>query len=373
MGEPDKILLIQLYSNGDCLYATSVAKQIKQDYPGCHLTWAIADYCKDIIANNPYVDERLIIKDINHSNWKQYLEKFKQQVNQWKHEKRFDKIVFTQILDSNFSNYDYCIRSSIFRGYDRQITVDIQPVLELTEDEKNQVDDFAKKNLFQNYSQIILVEFSPRSGQANFPVESALSLAKRLVADPSIAVILSSNQPINDIHKSIIDGSVLSLRQTAHLSKYCTLLIGCSSGITWVTTSTAGKKLPMVQILNPNAYWFNPVINDHARFGLPTDYIIELSDSVSEEIIFTCVSEIIKHGFENAKKLYQTEMPLQFRITRGIICYLLGKGKVRSAFKHIKINLKLFGWNFGLIKSIFLGVTTFPIINFLNKRKELHS
>ena len=55
--DPQKILLVHLYSNGDCLYATAVAKQIKHDFPGCHLTWAIARFCKSIISNNPYVDE----------------------------------------------------------------------------------------------------------------------------------------------------------------------------------------------------------------------------------------------------------------------------------------------------------------------------
>ena len=48
--EPKNILLVQLFSNGDCLYATTIARQIKQDYPGCKLTWAIASFCKDIIV-----------------------------------------------------------------------------------------------------------------------------------------------------------------------------------------------------------------------------------------------------------------------------------------------------------------------------------
>ena len=43
---PKKIILVQLYSNGDCLYATAVARQIKQDFPGSHLTWAIAHFVK---------------------------------------------------------------------------------------------------------------------------------------------------------------------------------------------------------------------------------------------------------------------------------------------------------------------------------------
>ena len=64
MAPSKKILLLQLYSNGDCLYATAVARQIKTDHPGCRLTWVIADFCKDIIAGNPYVDEVEVIRDI---------------------------------------------------------------------------------------------------------------------------------------------------------------------------------------------------------------------------------------------------------------------------------------------------------------------
>jgi hypothetical protein len=369
MAAPMKILLIQLYSNGDCLYATTIAKQIKQDYPGCHLTWAIADYCKDIIYNNPDVDERSIIKEINNNNWEQHWKKFTEQVSQWRKEKRFDKIFFTQVVGSNLANYDYCIRSSIFRGYDKSVTVDVQPILKLTNEEINDVDDFAKNHRLKDYSQIILMEFSPRSGQANFSLDTALPIAKKLVTDSSVAVILSSNQPVSYNNKSIIDGSALSLRQTAHLSKYCTLLVGCSSGITWATTSTAGKKIPMIQILDPNAYWMNSVVNDHKRFGLAGDFIIEIPDSSSEEKIFECISTVINKGFESAKNSFNTAMPVQFRITRGIISYLLGKGNIKAALKHIRINLKLFGWKYGLIKSIILGVTTFPIVNYLNKKK----
>ena len=59
-----KILLVQLYSNGDCLYATAVARQIKQDFTNCYLTWAIASFCKNIIANNPYIDEVLEVASV---------------------------------------------------------------------------------------------------------------------------------------------------------------------------------------------------------------------------------------------------------------------------------------------------------------------
>ena len=69
---PKKIILVQLYSNGDCLYATAVARQIKQDFPGSHLTWAIASFCKSIIINNPFVDEILKLKELNITNIVEY-------------------------------------------------------------------------------------------------------------------------------------------------------------------------------------------------------------------------------------------------------------------------------------------------------------
>ena len=58
MEKQKKILLAQLNSNGDCIYATVIAKQIKEiDYPNCHLTWAISNKCKQSILHNPHVDE----------------------------------------------------------------------------------------------------------------------------------------------------------------------------------------------------------------------------------------------------------------------------------------------------------------------------
>ncbi len=62
VGEDDgttvtRILLGMLASNGDCLYATAIARQIKVDFPGCHLTWAIGSLSRQVLANNPDIDQ----------------------------------------------------------------------------------------------------------------------------------------------------------------------------------------------------------------------------------------------------------------------------------------------------------------------------
>ena len=61
-----KNALVQLDANGDCLYATIIAHQIKEDYPDCHLTWWISSKCRHILRNNPHVDE---VVEISLMDW----------------------------------------------------------------------------------------------------------------------------------------------------------------------------------------------------------------------------------------------------------------------------------------------------------------
>lgn len=362
-----KILLVQLFSNGDCLYATTVARQIKNDYPACYLVWMIADYCSAIIDNNPYVDEKVVVKDINYANWKQHWKGFMAYMKDYQQANKIGKTFFTQLIDDNYANYDYCIRSSIFRGYGRPITVPVQPVLNLSGDEIDRVKEFAESSRLSDFSSVILFEFSPRSGQSNFSKEQAIEVANALTKNRSVCVILSSASLLDVHHSAIIDGSVLSLRETAYLTHFCTLMVGCSSGITWVSTSDAARQLPMVQILDPQAYWLNSVANDHKRFGLPDSHIIELSNPSTEKIR-ACIEAVLDKGVNNARSIYHENLPQPFKMTRGIITYLLKKGNIKGYIKHIQVNLKLFGWNFRLLKMILIGTLLFPIMIFKTKK-----
>ena len=68
MNKQMNILLVHLHSNGDCLYATAVARQIKHDYPGCTLTWAVASFSKSVVEHNPFVDTIREIPGVNKNN-----------------------------------------------------------------------------------------------------------------------------------------------------------------------------------------------------------------------------------------------------------------------------------------------------------------
>jgi hypothetical protein len=366
----EKFLILQLYSNGDCLYATAIARQLKNDFPGCHVTWAIAPFCAAILRNNPYVDEVWSVGYITDRT----IETFRANRRRLFDEangKGFDKIFFTQIIEENFSFYNGLVRTSIFAAFQRPITVPVEPTLVLDESERNKVEQFVRRHDLKGSDFVVLFESAPQSGQLAMDTQQALHLAKQISnEDQSTRFILSSATPIAEESYSVIDGSSLTLRETAFLTHYCNLLIGCSSGITWSSTSTAAKKIPSIQLLNKNAYLFNSPTLDHLRVGLPTDRWLELTE-FNEEKLIACITAIKTKGFEAAKQQFAQKPVQTFKLYRGITHSFLNDGKLRLLGKFISRNFKIYGFNLSMFKYILLGIVLFPvqlIINSLNKK-----
>lgn len=357
MYNPQKILLVHLYSNGDCLYATTVARQIKHDYPYCHLTWAIASFCKAIINNNPFVDAVMEIDSVKKNDVAAF-RRFKKKIKQLKENREFDKIFITHNMDTNQAFYDGSIRSGILRAYPNVITVSVQPVLNLYEQEIKKASEFAAEHQLQNYKQIILFEFAPQSKQLHITKNFAISISEKLANNADVAIILSSANTINHHFINIIDGSLLTLRETAALTHYCTMLLGCSSGITWISTSDAAKQLPMVQLINPDTAWLNPVSRDFKRFGLDTSGIIELTD-INETEIVNCINAAMVN-FRSAKEKYNKQIPVHFKTTRKIVYNLLCYLEFAAILTHIKINRQVYGNKISFYQEVVVGFITAP-------------
>lgn len=364
----EKFLIIHLYSNGDCLYATAIARQLKTDHPGCTVTWAVAPFCAGILANNPYIDTIWTIDympDRKIETFRQHRGRLWQEAEA----KGFTRIFFTQILEENFSFYDGQVRSSILAAFQQPVTVPLTPVLELTAAEQERVKNFAQANQLSTEDYTILFECAPLSGQLAMDIHRAHALAVQMTAaDPAIKVILSSAHQIDTGHDRIIDGSVLSLRETAGLTHHCSLLIGCSSGITWASTSTAAKPLPSVQLLDNRAYIFNSPALDHERNGLSADRWLELYDFDDAKIL-SVIRSIREQGFDTARKEQGQRSKQTFRIYRGITHEFIRQRKFGLLSAFIRRNRKRYGFNLSMYKSILLGIILFPVQYFLNKRK----
>ncbi len=360
-----KFLIIQLFSNGDCLYATVLARQLKNDFPGCHITWAVAPFCASILDNNSFIDELWQVGYITDRSIETF-RKNKKRLFAEAVQRQFDEIFFTQIIEDNFVFYDGQVRSSIFSAFKRPISVSVEPVLELTDKEREKVRNFITQHKINSGDFVILFECSPQSGQLSMDLVRASGIAERIVENNlRIRVILSSGNQAEVADNSIIDGSVLSLRETAYLTHFCHLLIGCSSGITWAGTSSAARPLPSIQLLNRNAYIFNSPSLDYARNKLPADRWLELYD-FDNDLVVSCVNSIINNGFEVTRQQFGQLPSPSFKLYRGIVHQFLQQGKFGLLIKFIRRNYKLYGLNGVMIKYIWLGIFLFPVQYLLN-------
>jgi hypothetical protein len=302
-----KILLALLNSNGDCLYGTVIARQIKEtDHPGCQLTWAVNSRCKQTILLNPYVDDIWELPTEKSLTTTKEWRAFVKQAEERKTKGDFDLIYYLQIIDKNVMNLDGDIRRSIYKNYPYPVTVSQQPILQLSDTEIQNVANFAALHQLHRFRQVILVECGPDSFISSLNPKSAHAFATEFAEkDKSIAFILSSNKKIENTSAQVIDGSVLSYRENAALTKYCSLLIGCSSGISWLSTSTAAKPLPKILVLNDKAMLNTSMVDDHVIAGLPVNDIIELHESADAiKILHDCFQKVLGGDFAEARKKY---------------------------------------------------------------------
>ena len=174
-------------------------------------------------------------------------------------------------------------------------------MLRLSEHEVERVAAFAATHALAKYSNVILFECSPASNQSLMNPEKALRISRRIAERrQDTAIIITSNRPFDAPLPSIVDASALSFRENAELSKHCTLLLGCSSGITWLLTSDWAKKIPTIQVLHESPCWYSfaSVRYDHQFWGLDTGHILETDRQSDTEIVDLVLRYLTQGGFE---------------------------------------------------------------------------
>lgn len=331
-----KFLIGQLACFGDCLYATTIAKQIKHDHPDSHVTWAVASRYRSILELNPYIDTiwEIPINDGDYYDigWNN----FQKQALLRKNNGEFDEVIFSQIIPLNLLHFHDTIRSTILGAYGRPITVSKEPVVRLSTQEINNVKLFADKNNVPNYKHVVLFECEPGSGQSFLNIEHALNIARSVIAvHEDVCFIISSSKKVVGVTPQIIDASDLTYRENAELTKYCTLLVGCSSGITWISTSDWAKKIPMVQILDNNSGFFAGVSYDLYINGLDNQHIIEILN-FSKTNIVDCILLVLRGDFIEAKKKYhENYVPPKYLQYKIVSSHYMRNSRYLSALAHV--------------------------------------
>ncbi|MGH8584320.1 MAG: glycosyltransferase family 9 protein, partial [Gammaproteobacteria bacterium] len=211
-----RILLGQLGSNGDCLYATILARQMRRDHPDAEITWAISSQCRPLLVNNPFVDT---IWEIPIAGWEQHeamWHLFEREAIRRLLRYEFDHAVLSQIWPNNFQNFDGTVRPSILRSYGRPITVPMENVIYLTEEEEARVEAYVSATNMRSFANRVVFECSSKSGQSFVTPELAQEIASHVYQTmPDTTFHFSTHLPMDLRHPNSRWAGQLTLRESA--------------------------------------------------------------------------------------------------------------------------------------------------------------
>lgn len=63
MNKPENILVVRTDRIGDVILTLPLAALLKKHFPGCRITFLLREYTKELTANNPYIDETLVLRE----------------------------------------------------------------------------------------------------------------------------------------------------------------------------------------------------------------------------------------------------------------------------------------------------------------------
>lgn len=348
----EKIVLALLGAKGDCVYGTTLAHQIRRDYPNCHLVWAISSACRDVVRNNPHINEVWEIKADAHvgtaNNWGKLAEELKNLTARG----HIHKAILAQIFPDNFQNYDGTIRPSIFRAYNRPITVPIQGVVILDEEEKEAVRSFVTQHGLDTYPHRILFECTGKSMQSTMTVEQAVLVAESVSNErDDCCFIISTDAEVASSRSNIVSARSVTYRENLELIRYCNLFVGCGSGITaLVSTCVKDFSTPCIQSLAMGTSVYASFAHDFAYWNLDASPFFEMRDPNVNELA-TAILAFLDGNRAEAERLRRTDKGGFFDLyIKAITERLLNEGRVLDAAYSLSHTVKRYGWHVELME-----------------------
>ncbi|HMM14928.1 MAG TPA: hypothetical protein PKA57_09880 [Parvibaculum sp.] len=347
----ERVLLAQLGAKGDCLYATILARQLRQDFPDAQITWAIFDQNADLLANNPHVDKIWEIPLADRGQTETMWRIFEREALRRCAGGEFDRVIFSQIAPENFQNYDGTVRPSILRAYGRPITVPIESVINLTSDEIDRVEQYVRDQSLEKFRHRILFECTAQSGQSFVNPDLAQAVAAEVYARlPDATVIFTTHLPMKLKDDRSRYAGTLSLREAAHLTHHCTLFVGSGSGGTVAASSTASAPLPMIQLLKKSTYVYASFAHDFEYFDIRDRTVLEMTDEHPARIA-DCIAAVCRDGIASAFERFDARIPVRFdHYFKSIETYLLSRHRYLDAARSLTATARRYGWTVELIR-----------------------
>jgi len=341
----ERILLGQLGAKGDSLYATILARQLRHDFPDAEITWAIFGQNAELLENNSHIDNIWKVPLGDRSQTAMMWEVFEKEALRRVIRREFDRIVFSQINPNNFQNYDGTIRPSMLRAYGVPITVPIENVIDLTDNEISRVEDFAREQGLNKFQHRILFECTAQSGQSFVNTDIAQEIAAKLYERlPDVTVIFTTHLPMTLRDERSRYAGTLTLRETAHLTKHCTLFVGSGSGGTVAASSTSSKALPMIQLLKKSTSVYASFAHDFEYFDIKDRTILEMTNEDPAHIA-ECFARVCLDGIDKAFDEFDSRIAVKFdHYFKSIEQNLLFRHRYLDGGRSLLVTAKRYGW-----------------------------
>lgn len=350
-----RVLLGQMNANGDCLYATILARQIKHDDPGCHLTWAVSRRCADVLANNPDIDAVWIwdapiglgpVPD--ERAWGAFETAV---LRRQQGPDAFDRVCLSQIWPRNFQHFDGTVRPSILRAWDAPITVPIDSTIRLAPAEEERVAAFVRNHGLDGSRRRILFECAANSGQSFVTPDFALEVAGLVEQSlPGCQFILSTHARRPTTLPNVIWADDLGIRENLALTWHADLFIGCGSGLTVVSTADAAAPLPNIQVLTAATSVYASFHHDFLHFGKPADRFVEMGDPDAAAVAAAAIA-CLTDGVAMARERWHRPLPLHFNFYRELIeAWCLARSRAADALESLGVTMDRYGLHDELLR-----------------------
>lgn len=313
-GRPPRFCVVRTLGGlGDALIATPVLKELKGQYPDCHITYGTTkEYCGgvlfDILKNNPYIDELIPFQQANKDNYDLYLDITSTGVK--------DEYILKEPLD----------RQTIWgRAVGLREIHDGKCIYTIEEHEKTWAKDWIEDRKKVQKTRFVFIQPGSFADRRNWPRENMIALIDQLhkydkdlvfiIHDYGVEEYKSKWSSLPNTHNI----SDLNIREIAALIDQCDLVVCHDSGMLHLAGALEKKIVSIFGSTHPKSRinWFKnciavwqkdlmcaPCVVGESRV-LTSDGYKDIQDIIIGDIVKTVdgkynkVTELHKNGRED--------------------------------------------------------------------------
>lgn len=343
---PKNILLIKLSSLGDVIHALPALRTLRQMHPEAHIAWIVEEKCKDLLYNNPDLDELIVVrirywrKHLNLQSWRELKACLKQIRD------RFDLVIDMQGLiktgviamltrcprvvgfdkkdcrerpNAWFTNIKVPFMGKQVHVVDRYLGV-IKALgaqkliaefpLVVPAEAEARVEDYLKANPELTAKPMVAIHHGVGFPTKRWPIERFAQLGDRIAKEMGFNIVLTWGPGEEESVKQLSDlmkekhwvSPPNSMHESIHMLKRMSLAIGCDTGPMHLS---AAQRVPTVSLFGPtNPVYSRPHGSNHEvvlkmqpcsfchKHSCPTQ--IECMTAITVDDVFAAVQKSVQ-------------------------------------------------------------------------------